>query len=151
MPSLRALAILLSLLLLPVLASTAAAEDLVRPSASRSAPVELRPVAAPVPLDGPTLRRAIRARMPEVRACYERALKQGSELQGRMVVAWTIAVDGSVSEVAVAADDLGEPRLNRCVTDTIGGWRFPEGTGETEVEYPLQFGSTAVAYAVATP
>ena len=89
------------------------------------------------PLGATELRSAIKRQMPKLRACYERALKQDGRLEGRMMLAWKVRADGGVKDVRLAKDNLKEPRLARCVVDTVAGWRFPRGTEEIGVEYPL--------------
>jgi len=135
-----------------VFAPPAAAGELVGPSPSRSAPPVAEPdEAPPVPLDGLALRRAIRAGLPAVKACYERSLKQGTERTGRMVVSWTVSADGSVTDARVQEDEIGAPRLQSCVVDVVAGWRFPRGTEDVEVEYPLRFGSKGSRLAATAP
>ncbi len=89
------------------------------------------------PLDPKTLRRAIKRQMPKLRACYERALKGDDRLQGRMTLAWKVRTDGGVEDVRIRQDDMQEPRLRKCVVTSVAGWRFPQGTEDIGVEYPL--------------
>lgn len=58
-----------------------------------------------------------------------------------MSVRFEIAGDGSVARVAVAADEVGDPRVGRCVQQRVYGLDFPEprGQGTVVVTYPFLF------------
>lgn len=85
------------------------------------------------------IRRSVHQQMPRVRACYERVLKGEENLRGRLVMAFSIEPDGSVSSAKVANDELGSEKVARCVTHAVGAFRFPEGTEAVAVEYPMVF------------
>lgn len=85
------------------------------------------------------IRRSVHQQMPRVRACYERVLKGEETLRGRLVMAFSIEPDGSVSAAKVANDELGSEKVARCVTHAVGAFRFPEGTEAVAVEYPMVF------------
>lgn len=85
------------------------------------------------------IRRSVHQQMPRVRACYERVLKGEENLRGRLVMAFSIEPDGSVSSAKVANDELGSDKVARCVTHAVGAFRFPEGTEAVAVEYPMVF------------
>jgi len=93
------------------------------------------------PLGRKALRRAIKRQIPKLRACYERALKGDDRLEGKMTLAWKVRADGGVKDVRIRRDDVQEPRLRKCVIDSVAGWRFPQGTEEIGVEYPLVLSS----------
>ena len=85
------------------------------------------------------IRRSVHQQMPRVRACYERVLKGEENLRGRLVMAFSIEPDGSVSSAKVANDELGSDKVARCVTHAVGAFRFPAGTEAVAVEYPMVF------------
>lgn len=85
------------------------------------------------------IRRSVHQQMPRVRACYERVLKGEENLRGRLVMAFSIEPDGSVSSAKVANYELGSDKVARCVTHAVGAFRFPEGTEAVAVEYPMVF------------
>ncbi len=63
----------------------------------------------------------------QVRACYERALKQNNLLQGRVVVQLQIGTSGSVQNVAVGGNLTAQ--VNQCVRALASGWQFPPPSG----------------------
>ncbi len=85
------------------------------------------------------IRRSIDRQLPRVRACYERSLKQGDYVFGRMGLAWNVETDGSVSSARLTRDAVGDPDLSDCVVRELASWRFPASSDGAEVEYPLTF------------
>lgn len=73
-------------------------------------------------------------------ACYEQELAATPNLAIELEITWTIARSGRVSSAAITKQSVHHPGLERCVLDTITGWRFPEFTGEpVTVAYPYYF------------
>ena len=65
----------------------------------------------------------------QVRNCYERALKQNTNLQGRITVTLTIGARGNV-ESAVATGPMPSS-VNACVSAAARGWQLVAPTGGT--------------------
>jgi len=51
-------------------------------------------------------------------------------LNTRISVEATIAPDGHVTEVNLAADRDGTARLQACIHDSVQSWTFPRPTGD---------------------
>jgi outer membrane biosynthesis protein TonB len=85
------------------------------------------------------IKRIITERVPQVRACYERELKKSPGLGGKVLVAWTIREDGTVSSPRVSKNTTGSSRLAPCITKAVARWRFPESSSTSDVEYPFVF------------
>ncbi len=77
----------------------------------------------------------------QLRYCYELQLQRHHNLEGRLVVAWQIAADGTVAKAHVRASTLSTPEVGRCVLERLRRWRFPEpqGGGVVSVTYPFVF------------
>lgn len=83
------------------------------------------------------IRAVVRAHIGEVRACYEAGLARNPDLRGRVVLTFTIAPDGAVTDV-VAVDELSDALpVARCCVDAARAWRFPSPFGRVVVAYPF--------------
>ncbi|MFO0683566.1 MAG: AgmX/PglI C-terminal domain-containing protein [Sandaracinus sp.] len=85
------------------------------------------------------VRRVVRRHLGEVSACYEQALAQRPDLDGRVVLRWTIGPEGRVvgAEVDLGASDLRAPEVQDCVARAARRWTFPSADGVTIVHYPF--------------
>ena len=94
-------------------------------------------------LDQAVIRRIIQQHIGEVKRCYEGALEKNKDLAGRVVVRFTIQLDGKVTSSGVAETSLGSPPVERCITDAVATWIFPKPRGgQVEVNYPFVFASS---------
>ena len=81
-------------------------------------------------------------RLPELVACYRRALEITPRTRGRLVARIVVGADGNVIQGVAGTDTLGHPELTRCVLAAIRTWRFPKPDvtgGWVQVEQPLEF------------
>ena len=93
------------------------------------------------------VRRVVRRHFGEVRGCYATQLAPAPDLTGRVMLRWVIALDGSVTDVAVESstltatvDDGGAAALavGTCITERAATWLFPAPTGApVTVVYPF--------------
>lgn len=92
------------------------------------------------PLDPSLVAKEVRVRIVAIKACYERALKRNLNLSGRILIRWTITAAGTVSDVEIEKDGMGDGEVASCIKGLVGRWRFvaPSG-GPVEVEYPFIF------------
>jgi len=83
----------------------------------------------------------IHKHMKEVRYCYESAMMRAPDLEGKLVVAFTIGRAGSVKTSAVSNTTIADARMNDCVLTRLAGWKFPQPKGgvEVAVSYPFLF------------
>ena len=84
------------------------------------------------------IRRVVRRNIPQVRFCYEQALQQRPDLEGRVSVAFVIGQSGAVMSSQLVQNDLGDARAAQCITDAVRRWGFPSSPGVTSVTYPFQ-------------
>jgi TonB family protein len=92
-------------------------------------------------VDKETIRRVIRRHLNEVRYCYEKALQAaGPEIEGRVMVRFTIGGGGGVITSEVEESTLGAPEVEACIAHAARRWVFPvpRGAGLVEVRYPFR-------------
>lgn len=106
---------------------------------------ELRGSGGPAPdaITGPIgpgdAARLIRAQMPRLRPCYDRARATRPTLAGRVEVRLTIARDGRVTH-ATAAGLPEAPEVATCIADVLRQTVFPQPEGGSlQIVYPLVF------------
>jgi outer membrane biosynthesis protein TonB len=74
------------------------------------------------------------------RGCYERALRQNAQLQGKITVALKIDMAGNVCGASAANDSMGSPEVSSCVTGMFRGKKFSPPTGGcVNMTVPLNF------------
>lgn len=84
------------------------------------------------------IQRVIRQRFSQFRFCYEQQLQQDPKLEGKVVVKFVIARDGSVSTANIA--ESLHPAVDTCVQRSFMGMKFPKPSGGiVVVSYPLKF------------
>jgi hypothetical protein len=92
----------------------------------------------------PTLADAIRRAMARHRGafryCYERALADRPELEGRVVLEVTLGVDGEAERVAVSSSTLGAADVEACVVRVVERAELPRVEQPVTFRYPLRFG-----------
>ncbi|WP_415062685.1 AgmX/PglI C-terminal domain-containing protein [Bdellovibrio sp.] len=80
-------------------------------------------------IDKEAIRRVIRAKLHEVKSCYERALntmEKGRKLEGKIVLGWEIIEKGQARNVKVKSSSLGNTQVESCIRDRLASWTFPE-------------------------
>ena len=86
------------------------------------------------------IQRIVRQNFGRFRSCYEGALRNNPNLQGRVSVRFIIGRDGSVSNVGNGGSDLPDPNVVSCVVKSFYGLSFPEPKdGIVSVSYPIVF------------
>lgn len=110
----------------------------------RIAEKKTRAAPAPEATGGKTISAAqvkavVKAKMPQVRACYEKELKKHDGLRGKVVMSWTIHGSGKVSGVRVVRNTTRNSTMVPCMIRAVAGWRFPKAQAPFDVEYPFVF------------
>jgi TonB family protein len=85
----------------------------------------------------------IHKHMKEIRYCYETAMIRSPDVEGKLVVHFTIGNQGSVRSTGVRSSTVPDQRLDDCVLGRLAGWKFPNPKGgiEVAVTYPFIFKS----------
>ncbi len=89
-------------------------------------------------LDKDQIRKVVRERIVEIRHCYNQALQDDPEAQGRVVIDFTIGPKGEVTQAAVGSSDMKNDAAPGCMRDAIRTWVFPQPSGgSVKVSYPF--------------
>lgn len=91
-------------------------------------------------LDRDIVRRIVRSHINEVRRCYAYGLERNPDLEGRVVIAFTVDAKGRVKDSALTESTLspGHEYVERCIVEASAGWNFPEPRpAPAEVTYPF--------------
>ncbi len=85
----------------------------------------------------------IHKHMKEIRYCYETAMIRSPDLEGKLVVEFTIGRQGAVRSSGVRTSSVPDQRLDDCVLSRLVAWKFPQPKGgiEVAVTYPFIFKS----------
>jgi Ca-activated chloride channel family protein len=90
-------------------------------------------------VDKSVIQRVIRSKQAAFRHAYERSLRSNPALSGKVVFTWTIDKDGTVKDVKVSNDTLGDEDLVKALVRVIESMRF-EATGTVvTITYPFVF------------
>lgn len=94
-------------------------------------------------LDKEIIRRVVRQNRGAIKYCYEQELQKNKGLAGRVTVRFTISATGSVVSAVVSDSTLNNAAVERCMTNNIRRWVFPEpkGGGIVIVNYPFNLSS----------
>jgi len=93
-------------------------------------------------LNAESVKMVVRHYLPQVRACYERALKQQDSLSGIVEVMFEISSEGRVKSSTVKSNSTGHDGLGKCIAAVLKTWKFPRPVGGSAVfVYPFVFSS----------
>jgi hypothetical protein len=82
----------------------------------------------------------VRGRAGAAQRCYEKALAQQEQLQGRLTVNLCVGVGGGVCGASIANDSLGSPLVSQCVLNIFRSTVFPSPkNGCVDAQVPLNF------------
>ncbi len=82
----------------------------------------------------------VKSHLGSLEYCYNRRLKRNPNLQGRIVIKFTINANGAVSECRSVESSMGDSNVEQCLVRSIRRWKFPEiSEGDTEITYPFVF------------
>ncbi len=88
------------------------------------------------------LKRYIDENSSELRYIYNKRLRTGVKLSGRMLVEMRIKADGMVTETKLIQSDMGDTQFEQRILEQIRTWRFkavPDSLGSLTVNYPFEF------------
>jgi hypothetical protein len=91
-------------------------------------------------LDPEAIRATIRSHFPELQGCYELGRGRHRTLRGQVTFRFAIDVEGKVTHLVVADNQLPDCALVECLREDMARIEFaaPEG-GSVTVQYPLTF------------
>lgn len=75
-----------------------------------------------------------------IKYCYEQALQTNPNLSGKVMLSWTVNLQGEVIKAFVASSTLNDKTVESCMTRVVQRWRFdpPQG-GHCIIQYPFTF------------
>ncbi len=88
------------------------------------------------------LKRTIDGNVSQLRYIYNKKLRKGIELSGKMVVEMRIEPRGGISSVKVINSDMGDRGFEDDVLAKISTWKFkpvPDTLGALNIRYPFEF------------
>ncbi len=89
-----------------------------------------------------TLKKTIDDHTGELKYIYNKKLRAGTKLSGRMLVEIRIAASGDVSGVKLIQSNTGDQEFEKSIVGRISTWKFnavPDSLGEIIVNYPFEF------------
>ncbi|HEU0037087.1 MAG TPA: AgmX/PglI C-terminal domain-containing protein [Kofleriaceae bacterium] len=88
-------------------------------------------------VDKLAVKRVVRENLDKLQYCYEKTLLANPGIAGSVIVKFTIAIEGSVSDVTATGV---HPEVEACVVDKFRTFKFPRPqAGTVEVTYPFTF------------
>jgi TonB family protein len=82
---------------------------------------------------------AIKRRQDAFQDCYQSALKQNSKLAGKIVVEFTIAEDGRVTDTRINKSTMGSAEVEKCLQGVLRRMRFPAQKEEVTLSNSFVF------------
>jgi hypothetical protein len=74
------------------------------------------------------------------RGCYDRALRNNSNLAGKLTIAVRVAQNGSACSVNATSDTLGDPSVTSCVLQKFRSGKYPRPRGGcVDAAVPISF------------
>jgi len=92
-------------------------------------------------LDQRAVERAMAPHVPTMVECFDRAKDERRYMSGQIVLRFVVEASGSVSNIHVIKNELGNHRVERCLTSAGRRIVFPppEGKRKTDFEYSMRF------------
>jgi hypothetical protein len=88
----------------------------------------------------PNFQSIVRGRAGAAQRCYEKALSQQDQLQGKLTVNLCVGVGGAVCGASISSDSLGSPLVSQCVLNIFRATVFPSPkNGCVDAQVPLNF------------
>ncbi|MFQ5588576.1 MAG: TonB family protein, partial [Nitrospiria bacterium] len=83
---------------------------------------------------------AIEQKRGRLTSVYNNQLLKNPDLQGNLIVEFTISPEGRVIKSQVLTSSFSDPLFEKALIEAIQGWKFPSvKQGETTVLYPISF------------
>ncbi len=85
------------------------------------------------------IRQVIHSHRDQIKYCYSKELTRSPNLSGKVSVKFTINPKGYVQQASISSTTLRNSAVERCMTQKIRTWKFPEpkGGGIVIVNYPF--------------
>ncbi len=92
-------------------------------------------------IDKDAIRRLIQKNKNSLKGCYDRALTQNQNLNGKVLLSWRIVNGGKMTQPKVKSSTLNDVEVEQCIISRLRILTFPDpGPNEiAEVDYPFVF------------
>lgn len=93
------------------------------------------------PFDQAAIDEEVRARVVDLRACYDSRAERAPDLQGIIVAQFVIDDEGHARDIVFESETLDDDELESCLAGVLGSIEFPRAP-ESEsiaVTYPFDF------------
>jgi len=92
-------------------------------------------------LDRSVIKKVIKQHFAQIRYCYQKELNKDSSLEGKVVVKFVIAKDGTVSSAKIWSSTMDNSRVENCIAQRFMRFEFPQpkGGGIVIVRIPFTF------------
>lgn len=75
-----------------------------------------------------------------IKYCFEKELQLNPKLSGKVVINWTVNLQGKVLKSYVASSSMSNKKVESCMTRVVKRWRFdPPKGGHCAISYPFTF------------
>jgi hypothetical protein len=89
-------------------------------------------------IDKESVASVFRRRRSAVRRCYEESLRANPNVQGKVIIQFTIGTAGRITTIDVTTDTTGDGKIAQCIVRHVKGWRFdPPERGTVTFSYPF--------------
>jgi hypothetical protein len=90
-------------------------------------------------IDKDVIRRVVRGHLNEIRSCYNAGLARNPNLEGRVIVKFTITDTGIVAKAIVQENATQDANVAKCIAEAVERWEFPRSgkSGIAMVSYPF--------------
>jgi hypothetical protein len=94
-------------------------------------------------VDREAVRKTVQDHLGELKKCYEDVLAGQPNLAGKILVRFSFAADGMVSEAAIAKSTMKSAAVEGCIVERVKSWKFSGAPKDVKavVEYPFIFDS----------
>ncbi|MBX5480232.1 MAG: AgmX/PglI C-terminal domain-containing protein [Myxococcaceae bacterium] len=95
---------------------------------------------SPDELESSEIAEVVAQHRAEIDACIRAQRAAAPELSGRLVMQWSVSLDGRVSDIRAQSAGRTTAALADCLKQAIAGWRFPKHeVPHGPVEFPFAF------------
>ncbi len=83
----------------------------------------------------------IHKHLDEVRYCHDAAMVYQPNINGKLIVHFSVNAAGGVKNPSIASSTLNNDKLAQCIIGRLSKWKFPKpkGGGEVSIDYPFIF------------
>jgi TonB family protein len=92
-------------------------------------------------LDRAIIKKHINRQKGSIIYCYKKAVQSQQDLEGKVIVRFTISPTGKVMRPGIKKSTLGSSSVESCIVSRLRRWRFPapKNGGAVAVSYPFLF------------